>query len=113
MPLVPNIANGIVPPAKITHYLLDEAHPVGGAKARFFASFGFDSEHPEILADALLRHAQGYDFASLQMAPHGAKYEIKGRIATPDGSNPVVRAVWIIDHGKAVPRFVTAVPDRE
>ena len=36
------VGTRLVAEAKITGYLLDDMHPVGGAKARFFAGFGFD-----------------------------------------------------------------------
>jgi hypothetical protein len=30
-----------VPERKVTHYLLNPAHPAGGSKASFFLRFGF------------------------------------------------------------------------
>src|SRR5712671_5185755 len=41
MSLLPNAANATLDDAKITQYLLNPAHPVGGSKARFFLSRGF------------------------------------------------------------------------
>jgi hypothetical protein len=38
---LPNADEAIVPRDKLENYLLDLAHPMGGGKARFFPSFGF------------------------------------------------------------------------
>lgn len=46
-----------VPEKKITHYLLNPAHPAGGSKAAFFLRFGFTAPEWSQLAHALLRHA--------------------------------------------------------
>ena len=38
---LPNAAHAIVPERKVTLYLLNPAHPIGGSKATFFLHFGF------------------------------------------------------------------------
>jgi hypothetical protein len=38
---LPNNQSATVPERKITHYLLNPAHPAGGSKASFFLRFGF------------------------------------------------------------------------
>jgi hypothetical protein len=38
---LPNAHDAIIPMDKVENYLLDLAHPIGGGKARFFPSFGF------------------------------------------------------------------------
>jgi hypothetical protein len=43
----------IVDRGKVVDYLLNEAHPDNGGKARFFASCGFASDTPELLMEAL------------------------------------------------------------
>ena len=47
----------VVPDAKITRYLLDPDHVIGGPEARFFMAFGFARTRPGELVDALLLHA--------------------------------------------------------
>jgi hypothetical protein len=42
----------IVDRSKVLDYLLNEAHPDNGGKARFFASLGFSREDPEGLIKA-------------------------------------------------------------
>jgi hypothetical protein len=39
---LPNADKAYVPPNKLLDYLLSLSHPVGGSKARFFRSAGFD-----------------------------------------------------------------------
>jgi hypothetical protein len=41
---------------------------------------------------------------------YGMRYVIEGLLCTPDGRNPVVRTVWILDDEAKVPRLVTAYP---
>ena len=44
---------------KISRYLTDLAHPVGGPKAKDLMRFGFSPDEPAILANALVLHAMG------------------------------------------------------
>jgi hypothetical protein len=111
MPRLPNAGHAVVDPRKITQYLLSSTHPVGGPKARFFRRFGFEASKPNVLAHALLEHAAANDAVVLQSPAFGTKFEIRGRLRSPDGRNPIVRAVWMIDRGKSSPQFVTAIPD--
>jgi hypothetical protein len=111
MPGLPNAHLAIVEPRKITHYLLSDTHPVGGPKSIFLKSFGFDIQKPEVLANALLRHAAAFEAVVLQSSPFGVNYAVRGPLLVPDGRSPLVKTVWIIDTGRSVPRFVTAVPD--
>ncbi len=110
MPKVPQADQAQIDPRKVAGYLLDAAHPVGGPKAAFLASFGFRADDPGALIMALLDHVRTYDATALPSTPHGAKYVVIGALRSPDGTNPSVRTVWIIDVGGSVPRFVTAVP---
>jgi len=64
----------------------------------------------EELAQALLRHAVELEVMRVNKSRHGTKYVIQGRLATPDGRNPVVRSVWIIEKGEIGARLVTAYP---
>ena len=43
----------VVDRGKVVDYLLNEAHPDNGGKARFFVSLGFSRENPERLMEAL------------------------------------------------------------
>ena len=101
---------GSLDPAKISDYLLSEAHPIGRDKARFFKRFGFRKDAPEELARALRAHVQDCPIASTETSPYGTKYRVEGSLTSPDGRNPLVGTVWIVLSGEMVPRFVTAFP---
>jgi hypothetical protein len=111
MPTLPNAERAYVAPEKITRYLLDEGHPVGGPKARFLQRFGFDIAAPDVLEKALLLHATLDSILVLPPDIHGTRYVISGPMPCPDGRLPTVKSVWIIGPGYTVPRFVTLMPD--
>ena len=107
---LPNAELAIVPERKITHYLLNSAHPAGGSKARFFLRFGFTAAEWQKLAIALLRHAREHEVAETEQTPHGQRYVVDGKIITPDGTSLNIRSAWYIDVAGGAPRFVTAHP---
>ena len=100
----------MIPPAKLTEYLLSDTHPYGAPKAGFFRRFGFGIENWSELSHALLIHAAEHDIVGEEATPFGTRFVIEGVIAGADGRSPNVRAVWFIDEGYEVPRFVTAYP---
>ncbi|MGQ0671309.1 MAG: DUF6883 domain-containing protein [Hyphomicrobium sp.] len=105
---LPNAENAIVDDSKISEYLLCEAHEDGRGKAQFLMQFGFSVLEPEVLRQALLNLARNADAALGPPSPHSAKYIVEGRLRAPDGREPVVRTVWMIDTGKTRPRLITA-----
>jgi hypothetical protein len=96
----------------LANYLLAPTHPDGSPKAKFFESFGFSRARPDELRAALIAHAAQYDVVSSRQTEFGEIFEIVGRLNSPDGRNPFVKAVWMIDLGTRTPRLVTAVPAR-
>lgn len=107
MPL-PYADHAIIPPDKIVAYLLNEANPRARGKAAFFLSFGFTTAQPEVLAAALLAHAQTQSVISSRPAYDGTNYAIEGTLRTPDGRNPLVLSIWFIGKAETFPRLVTA-----
>ena len=107
---LPNADSALVPREKLTRYILSSAHPTGRAKAQFFIRFGFAADSWETLAAALVRHAADHDVVKADDTPFGTRYTVEGPLGSPDGRNPTVRAVWFIEEGETVPRFVTAYP---
>jgi hypothetical protein len=105
---LPYLQNAVVEERKVRDYLLSEGRSEG--KAAFFVAFGFSLTQWELLRDALLLHAASYEVTLMVGNPHGTKYIIEGALQTPDGRNPQVRSVWIINNGVIVPRLVTAYP---
>jgi len=107
---VPNIENAWVDQSKIEDYLLCPYHPDGAAKARFFASFGFTLAGWRVFAEALRRHAETWPVVSQVESEYGERYAVDGPLDTPDGRDPNVRTVWIVETGNNIPRLITAHP---
>lgn len=109
MTLLPDAGNGEVDAAKVAAYLLDPVHPGNGGKAAFFAAFGFTLAHWQLLRDALRRHPTANAIVASHRSPYGTKHVVRCSIASPDGRNPCINTIWIIE-GDRPPRFVTAYP---
>ncbi len=95
---------------KIKRYLLDLSHPVGGSKARFFMDRGFNPATPDVLADALARHASPRWPGVSAVTPYGIKHRIVGPMPCPDGTAPIILTVWQVQTGRTSADFVTAYP---
>lgn len=74
-----------------------------------------------VVASRLLKggmEVAGYDVraanevVAIEESNYGARYLVDGIIETPDGRNPRIRTVWIIDSANDEPRLVTAHPLR-
>ena len=110
---LPNADRAFIDERKIVGYLLSDSHPEGAPKARFLKSFGFSAALPDILRGALLDHATRHDPTSSRVTEFGSVFEINGRLTSPDGQNPWMLVVWMIDNGTDFPRFIIAVPSHE
>jgi hypothetical protein len=106
----PNSEFAQVAERKVTHYLLDPAHPVGGSKAAFFLRHGFTRARWQELADALRRHARDHQVVETEQTRHGVRYVIDGQLVAPNADRLNIRSAWYIDAGGRTPRFVTAHP---
>lgn len=107
---LPHATQAIVDPAKVRDYLLSPEHPVGRAKARFFAELGFDRENWGALQAALLSLAQSEAASREEETSFGQKYVVRGNIRGPAGVAATVVTVWIVLREEEVPRLVTAYP---
>lgn len=105
---LPNAEHARVDREKVTAYLLSMHHPRGTAKARFFESFGFQAANWTVLADALHRHAVRHMVTQTVESAYGTLYAVEGELESPDGRNPRVRTIWIIESGIEEPRLITA-----
>lgn len=63
-----------------------------------------------MLAAALNQHACENEVARIEHSPFGQRYVVEGPIFAPDGRTPTIRAIWFIETGEEIPRFVTAYP---
>jgi hypothetical protein len=107
---LPNNQSATVPERKVTHYLLNPAHPTGGSKASFFLRFGFTVIEWQRLADALVAHARENEVVESEETPHGTRHVVDGPLTAPDGARLNIRSAWYINPGGGAPRFVTAHP---
>ena len=107
---LPNAHAAFVAEEKIRDYLLNPQHPGNGGKAGFFTSYGFSHRDWYRLGDALRKHAVQHSVTRTRPNPHGTLFEIRGRLESPDRSNPYVRSIWVIDPSTSNPRLVTAYP---
>jgi hypothetical protein len=107
---LPNRERAIIPPDKLSGYLLSETHPDGKSKAVFFRQLGFDQQNADLLTAALLAIARENEVSRTATTLHGTKYVIEGPISGPGGKLARIRTVWIVDRGRTTPRFVTAYP---
>ena len=73
-------------------------------------ALGFTADAPDVLADALRRHAAERKVAAVEESPFGTRYVVEGIMEAPDGRSPAVRSVWFIETGEDVARLVTAYP---
>jgi hypothetical protein len=107
---LPNAEKLIIEREKILDYLLNSEHRIGAAKASFFSKFGFCVEKWKVLADALRIHGQTNGVRKIHETDFGPRYEVEGKLNTPDGRTPLVRSVWQLDKGAVAPRLITAYP---
>jgi hypothetical protein len=107
---LPRGENARVEREKITDYLLSPSHPDGAGKATFFAGYGFRVEKWEVFAEALQNHGQTHAVVKVVDSSFGSRYAIDGILETPDGRQPLVRTVWMLDKGSTEPRLITAYP---
>ena len=108
--MLPNASGCRVDQEKIASYLLCPTHPDGAAKARFFLRFGFVLEGWQELAEALRVHGRSHAAVEVVESRHGIRYSVDGPLRSPDGRNPTVRSVWIVESGSRNPRLITAYP---
>ena len=107
---LPSADRAIVETAKVRDYLLSSEHPIGRAKAHFFHSLGFRQEQWSELQEALLALGRTGDATLGEANAFGQKYMVRGILRGPSGRTADTLTVWMVLHGEAVPRFVTAYP---
>jgi filamentous hemagglutinin len=95
---------------KIRSYLLDAQHRDGGSKARFFVAKGFSTTAWREFAAALVRHSADNPIRDSEVTNYGVKVTVQCVLRTPDGSNPCIRSIWMVEGERQAPRLVTAYP---
>ena len=108
MSQLPRVANAILDDRKITQYLLSTVHPTGASKAKFFISFGFSPGWAEL--KRIAEPSASNPVTNQASNPFGQKFEVSCSLVAPDGRNPCIISVWIIEPPDPNPRFITAYP---
>jgi len=91
--------------------LLDPEHPVGGPKAIYFRSRGYDLADAGALVATLRRLAEQGVVTDAETTVWGTKYLVVGTLTAPDGKPITLGSVWIVS-GEGAPVLVTAYPMR-
>lgn len=96
--------------AKVVDYLMNERHPDGRSKARFFLAEGFNPENWELLATVLKE--QYMDAPSIQKEPvtWGEVHIVEAPLRSKSGKMRLIRSVWVIENNSQLVRLVTAYP---
>ena len=105
---IPNAASASIDDAKTKDYLLNLGNLQNRGKAGLFGAFSFTREGWRALASALLLHPLENEAVEAVPSIHGVKWVVRCSLRTPDGRNPCLTSVWIVDAGQSRPRFVTA-----
>ncbi len=109
---LPGIDKAVVTRRKIRSYLLALDHPTGQYKAHWLMAHGFRLEGWISVATAIKEHAAAHEVADVKTSAFGRSHVIDGSLMTPDGRNPLTRAIWFIEIGDDAPKLVTVYPLR-
>jgi hypothetical protein len=104
---LPDAGSAVVEDAKVRDYLLNAAHPGNLGKTALFQAFGFQPAAWEAMRDALRKHPVVNEVVGTTRNPHGTKHEVRCSLGTPDGRDPCLTTIWIVETG-CPPRLVTA-----
>ena len=107
---IPKAASAYVPSEKLTGYLLNEQHPVGGSKAKWFLGMGYTTADPSHLAHDLLELVRASEDYTEKSSPFGVKYIVSASLTLPTGRQARVTTVWILEPTDNRPRLITAYP---
>ena len=106
---IPNAASAFIPPTKLSGYLLNLARPVGGPKARWFITLGYQSDNPDQLETDLLEIVRNSSNYVDEQTAFGVKYVVRCQVESPTGILANVCTVWITEINGPQPRLVTSV----
>ena len=70
---IPHADTASIAPEKLTDYLLNDQHPVGRSKAKWFRSLGYDPSYPVVLEQDLLKLVRSSDAHTVKSSPFGTK----------------------------------------
>jgi len=100
----------IIPIEKLTNYLLNETHPVGKSKAKFFIKHGYTLNNIDELKKQLTYLIENNDIKETIETEYGSKYIIDGHIKSTIETKIRIRTIWIIENSMNEIRFITCYP---
>jgi hypothetical protein len=104
---LPHAARAIIDIRKIEHYCLSPTHPRGRHKARVFREgLGLTQSDAQWLRQALLDGLSQGEAVEVARDDFGTRFRADVALGR-QGKYGMVRTIWIIRSGEAVPRFVT------
>jgi hypothetical protein len=109
MTTLPNVSGAVVASEKVQAFLLNQNNAGNKGRARFFALFGFSAARWDALRDALRAHVVANQVVETETTVHGTTYTVRCGLRSPDGRNPCIFTIWIIETD-GLPRLVTAFP---
>ncbi len=107
---LPGADKAVVARQRIVDYLLNIDHTDGTSKAKFFLGRGFTADSWNKFSDALLTHGRTNTVKKVTEDKWGVRFRVECTLVTPDGSNPCIRTVWLLETNAKFPRLITAHP---
>lgn len=92
-------------------FTLNPEHPVGGARARRYATYGFTRETADDFVEQVRRLVEaGYPVGPPVEEYEGMKYIFEGEIFAPIGVWMRIRVVFLLRWGSKKPQYITSYP---
>ncbi|MCC7087230.1 MAG: hypothetical protein IT427_19680 [Pirellulales bacterium] len=109
---VPNAEQAIIPLEKLTDSLLNLDHIDGGPKARWLLSAGFAAANPVELDRALRDQHLTQECHFGKPSSFSVKNQVTALLTGRTGFMNAT-SIWMVLHGKMIPRLVTVVPGKK
>lgn len=106
---MPKLDDPIIPPEKLTQYLLVKRPR--GDKSDYLALAGFTGENPDDLMEALKKLAAEGEAVELETDNFGTRYRLEGVLTGPNGKELKVATIWLRKADDRV-HFITLVPQK-
>ncbi len=99
---------------KFVEYLLNNNHPEGGSKAKFFNdTLGYNQENSKELFDSIVKSIKGAKPTKTITTPYGVKHNFKVEIEGAKGIKTKANVVVVVqkDKRRITYKIVTVYPD--
>ena len=103
-------ADSVIPPEKLTRYLL--LPQARADKAAFLAKAGYTPENYERLLADLRTQVLPLEAVPSLENQFGRYYEIRAALRGPNGVTLQVKTIWMTEHLSSETRFITLLPDK-